>query len=362
MNDKGYIHFLKAGFGDAFILHCRKGDIHGVVVVDGGYGHNPLRNKFLEEIEKVDNINLMVLTHPDDDHLMGIKKFIECHLKDDPFPVDEIWANCAPNVEFDVSNNVSARGAKRLSETLDTLQSSSQVIWKNDIIAPHCISLPFADIFVVGPSLNTMKEFNARYRDKIGFDDSHEATNVAARSFDDDYNTDMETLASRRKDACNLNDYNEASNASSISFILKCDDFSILMLGDSFPTDIIQGLSDLGYSADNPLKVDYVKLAHHGSAANISNNLLDIIECSNFIVSTNGMKYRHPDREALANVLCHINRNKNNPVNFYFNYMLNEIEAAGKHIFNENLDNHLNYTIKEPSDPNISGITLYGHE
>ena len=73
---------------------------------------------------------------------------------------------------------------------------------------------------------------------------------------------------------------NELANAASIAFILRCDNLSILMLGDSYPQNVERYLrEEKGYSEENPLVVDFVKVSHHGSRNNTSNSLLDIIQC-----------------------------------------------------------------------------------
>ena len=41
------------------------------------------------------------------------------------------------------------------------------------------------------------------------------------------------------------------------------------------------------------LKVDAVKVAHHGSAGNVSDDLLAMIDSPRFLVSTNGSRFRH---------------------------------------------------------------------
>ena len=356
MSESGCIHFLKAGYGDAFILHCRKGENTGIVVVDGGQGVNPRMNQFLHEIELIDSIDLMVLTHPDDDHLDGIRKYFEKHLNDSDLKVKKIWANCAANIIINTNNDVSPRKAEKLSNILENLVTQNKIVWESDVVVGHePISLPSGDIEIIGPTPNAFNDFMEKYRNDIGYTGEINAIDVSARDFDGDFNTEMSELAKRDKTSRNSRD--DVYNASSISFILRCDDFSILMLGDSFASGIYECLKQLGYSQDSPLKVDYVKMPHHGSANNINNDLLNIIDCQNFLISTNGYRYRHPDREALANVLCHPARDLGKTVHFYFNYPLEIVESAGEHLFNKNIDKDLNFCVHEPINGE-SGLML----
>ncbi len=162
-----------------------------------------------------------------------------------------------------------------------------------------------------------------------------------------DYSVALPDLAHRKKRVPSDKTYDKAANIASVSFILRCDDFSILMLGDTYPQNVCRSLRALGYSEEKPLEVDYVKVAHHGSASNISNELLGWIRCSRFLFSTNGVKgkARHPERETIANILCHPMRDYDITVHLYFNYKKWEIEGDKPHLFNPDIDDevYLNY-------------------
>ena len=105
---------MPARHGDALILHCSKNGNRGIIAIDGGPYPNPRFNPFIKEIEKHLPIDLMVATHFDDDHLVGIKRFIENHRNDNPFPVKRIWANCAKHISFDLSEDLSSKKASRM--------------------------------------------------------------------------------------------------------------------------------------------------------------------------------------------------------------------------------------------------------
>ena len=69
------IEMLQALHGDAFILHCQKGNNKGNLVVDGGPNRNS-RN-IVRQLDALGVIDLMVLTHYDDDHIGGIFSYID---------------------------------------------------------------------------------------------------------------------------------------------------------------------------------------------------------------------------------------------------------------------------------------------
>ena len=113
------------------------------------------------------------------------------------------------------------------------------------------------------------------------------------------------------------------------------NDFNGLFLGDSHPNIVLEGINN-HFDDDKPIKFDLVKLSHHGSKNNISNDLLNRIECFKYIISTNGGKgiSKHPDRQTIAKIVSHPNMSKKK-VHFYFNYPLIEIEKHTGRLFKE---------------------------
>jgi len=105
------------------------------------------------------------------------------------------------------------------------------------------------------------------------------------------------------------------ANGSSIAFILSHKAENYLFLGDSHPGVIVEQLTLLGYTSENPLKVIFVKLSHHGSKANTSPELLKLIETHKYVISTHGLQHGHPDKALIARIL-----NQNPKASIAFNY------------------------------------------
>ena len=57
--------------------------------------------------------------------------------------------------------------------------------------------------------------------------------------------------------------------------------------------------------AGEKLRIDALKLSHHGSANATTVPLLQALECRNYLVSSNGNIFYHPDRESIARVILH---------------------------------------------------------
>ena len=92
------------------------------------------------------------------------------------------------------------------------------------------------------------------------------------------------------------------TNGSSIACIIEYDKYKILFLGDSHEDIIYNNLYKLLGSADK-LYFDLVKISHHGSAYNISNRLLSIIESPKFLISTNGITEEHPSHNTISKII-----------------------------------------------------------
>jgi len=315
-----YIELLPACHGDAFIIHAAKEKQSGIIVVDGGPEQS--RIKVLRRLEQFEKIDLMILTHYDSDHISGLNTYLEQHSNPKNFNVKKLWVNCAREIDMRQGTNVSYGQANKMADLLSSLNEKKEkcVEWKERVAAGYGKDLGFATITVVGPEPEILDVRQEKYKESI-------KNNVSFDRVIGDSSVPLETLAQKEKMIPSVKKKNELANMASIAFIIECDGLKALMLGDSYP-DAIEKELRKKYSETNPLKVDVVKVAHHGSKNNISNTLLDIIDCQDYIISTNGGagNTHHPDREALANILCHPRRDRNKPIRLYFNYDIDEIQ------------------------------------
>lgn len=109
-----------------------------------------------------------------------------------------------------------------------------------------------------------------------------------------------------------------AANGSSIAFLAEFADKACLFLADAYHEVIAASLKRLLQQRGQAiLKVDAVKVAHHGSAGNVSDELLALIDSPRFLVSTNGSRFRHPDAEAMQRIIA---RSPHQPPTLCFNY------------------------------------------
>ena len=70
------------------------------------------------------------------------------------------------------------------------------------------------------------------------------------------------------------------------------------------------------------------KLAHHGSQNNTSVELLELLDCSRYLVSSNGAHFCHPDRQAVARIVKHGGEHPS--VSFNYRTRYNEIWGSAE--------------------------------
>jgi hypothetical protein len=107
------------------------------------------------------------------------------------------------------------------------------------------------------------------------------------------------------------------ANGSSIVLLLRYKGTQILLGADGHPSVIEAGLKR--FSPRSPVKLAAYKVAHHGSRNNVSQSMLEQIDCARYLFSSNGAIYHHPGQEAIARILKYGKRGAG-PVELVFNY------------------------------------------
>jgi len=321
------IQLLQANYGDAIHLRVReKHNLYRNILIDGGtkdtWTFKNKKNKtedgalkkFVEQIrDKKEFIDLLILTHIDDDHIGGVLKWFE----DDEQAKDlvkKVWFNSGRLISeyFQQPENEDNLLVIHTEKSLDTSVKQGAVfedfieenkMWDRRLIK----SGDFIELFglkftILSPSEEKLKKLLTKWEKEKP---------ILFTSGKSDYKDDLSTLIETDK----FKSDDSVPNGSSIAFMVENEDRKILFLGDAHPQPIIDTLRNAGYSTKKPLHADFVKLSHHGSKKNTNNTLLDLIQSDNFMVSTSGGVHGLPDKTCLARII-----NKKPHVNLYFNY------------------------------------------
>lgn len=314
------IKALPAANGDSIIIKFGEKNNFKNIVIDGGRGLGCYRdlNIFLKGLEKgKDYIELIIVTHIDDDHINGILKIVQDGSISKDI-VKDVWFNSGTLIsgifndgEVDTSRviplellgttDMSVKQGISLETHLETLGIWSKRIIKS-IDSYNCSG---AVIKVLSPNLKALSELNNKWEYEV-----NKNTDMASIS---DYSISIEDLINKK-----FVEDTSIPNMSSIGLIFEYDDKCIMMFGDAHPSIIVESLKLMGYSSNNKIKVDILKVSHHGSKFNTSDELLELIECKEFIISTDGSQHGLPHKECLARILKHSGKG----TKFYFNYNL----------------------------------------
>lgn len=139
-------------------------------------------------------------------------------------------------------------------------------------------------------------------------------------------------------------------NGSSIVILAQFEGKSCLFAADAHPSVICSSLDRLlTQTGADRLTLTALKMPHHGSKHNTSTDLLKRIRCQNFLFSTDGKKFGHPNAETIARVITQAQPKPK----LYFNYLspINKIWQDSA------LETKFNYQANFPA-PTQSGIIL----
>jgi hypothetical protein len=95
------------------------------------------------------------------------------------------------------------------------------------------------------------------------------------------------------------------ANGSTIAFVVEYADRRCALLGDAHAPLIEKSFRRMASARNEPkLRLAALKLSHHGSKGNTTPGLMRAIDCQNYLVSTDGSIFHHPDAEAIECVLA----------------------------------------------------------
>lgn len=356
------INMLPASYGDCMLIELKKNnEDRFTILIDGGTVDSYRKNIKVELENYLKNdrkIDLVILTHSDNDHISGMNYILKNKnivskinrvIYNSPYAIGKKF-NCwdqsdlvktiSPKVikktkvsrgfrknktskdtellnlgENDV--NTSAIKANELQQILFDLDKLEMELVVNN--GEKDIELDGINIQFVSPTMVELKEFFKKYKlelDRNGKSKKNLNTNTASSK--SDYDIPFEELL-KNQDKKKLT----SDNMSSLAFIIteESTDESILVMGDSSYELVMKKLIELKnkdgilYSKSNPLKLNYLKLSHHGSICDLDKEFLKIIDCNNFLISTDGTISGHPDKKLIARVYSVFKNGK-----FYFNY------------------------------------------
>lgn len=322
------IKFLKAFNGDAILISFNDNETPRNILIDGGmpatYVQKGKNGKFeygeLKEVieiirERNEKIDLLVLTHVDDDHIGGVLKWFE-NDKDAHKLIGQVWFNSGRLISEYFDEEETKENLIELNPDESTLTSIGQGVKFEDYIDQNgiwdrsiLIALEYFEYLgikfkILSPSPDNLKLLLGKWEKE-----APESLDTSAEKNDYDL-TFAEHIAKDK-----FKEDTAVHNGSSIAFIMTFGKKNFVFLADAHPTVVVNSLKAFGYSKEKPLKAELVKISHHGSKANNSVEMLELIATKKYVISTNGDKHAHPNKRFLARLAS-----VNNNCEVYFNY------------------------------------------
>lgn len=328
---KCYFCSFDAGIGDCNVIRLIKDDgTQYAIMVDCGKYTQAIKEYVRDVLHN--HIDLLIATHIDGDHILGLTKMLNNH---EGLLVDNIWYNSyrrtniktrielneqqkkmleqikqALPVEFDAINyrEISNTQGKSLAKAILEKEALYRV-WRTDYITDQTkdFILPngFGKIVLLGPKQEALLAIEEKFKNAFdeyfmqiwneSIDCGEELQELLIRLIDSlQSRIKKKTVASIKDPIHNAAfvrnaakdetlDYSD-TNYSSIAFMLECNGHKIAMLGDAFASTIEDTIVKKYSDDEKPIACEAIKVSHHGSNGNNSKTLCNLISSHRYFI------------------------------------------------------------------------------
>lgn len=305
---------VSAKFGDALLLRYKQGSKNRLWVIDGGPAGvwtKYLRPR-LEELRGSRGsmvVDLAMLSHVDDDHVNGILRFVKTLAEGDDLSwidVRRFWHNSFSDLaggEAAIASVSALAGAAQQAMANETSLRVSNV----NLTKPLEIAV-LASInqgrelrdYLQDLQLNGNEPFNSILSSASGkkkIDGASVTLLGPIKSRLDVFRREWKKAAGKPAKMAALfrEDLDESpTNLSSIVALVEVERKRILLTGDARGDDVVAGFKSAMKGTKLPFKLDLLKMPHHGSDRNISEDFLKGFPAKHYVISADGT-YGNPD-------------------------------------------------------------------
>jgi hypothetical protein len=330
------LEVLQANEGDCLILHYGTPEHPQIIVIDGGPSgiyKNHLKPRLLQIKDSltVDDplpISMVMVSHADDDHINGIVMLTndlvqqQTDHKDLSFKIDKFWFNSfddiignieipvistiSPNVTAasnELSNNSILNKADNHLAAVIASTGQGRNIRDNAETLALAINSPFTALAngskLIRADLGNSKiSLNENFSINVVHPNQQRLIELQ-KKWDDDLKKAREQGDNSIILASLVSTDKSPFNLSSIVCLLEQNGKKILITGDGRSDDIFNGLKENNLlDSNDKLHVDILKMPHHGSKANMTEEFLQKITADHYVISADG-KHDNPDQEVL---------------------------------------------------------------
>ncbi|MBR4924294.1 MAG: MBL fold metallo-hydrolase [Prevotella sp.] len=313
------IEILQAGTGDCIWINHNKKNI----VIDGGKSKTAIKARYAQ-MPQDEELDLLVVTHIDSDHIAGGIALVEMMKeKGETARLKQVWFNYPKKPE---SDEYSVPEGNELSSLLCSIDGLYWINNTSELIGGP-IEIGGVKLHLLAPNHDVADEYKPKEPDELGVENA-------------DWGVNLQSLIDNVDDD-NLDE--GGPNSQSIVILAECEGKKVLLPGDCTPHELSNALCNYNSINGPLLKLDLIKLPHHGSTRNITKAIATQIDCADFVISTKlNKKYLFPNKETIAKLICYRTQ-KDRAINVYFNYQdaLDVLGITEK----EKADNNIKLTV-----------------
>ncbi len=294
------LHVVQAAHGDALLLEYGTASAPRFILIDGGpatiYDRH-LRQVLCEVHSKVRTLDLAILSHVDNDHVIGMLDYF-AELATDPPDLPRpaaLWHNAfgdAIDPDRDITPRLEALLTVNRAAAMPSAAAAVNGIGEGQTLR---LRARMAEVPVnpdVLGGLVTVEDM----RDEMRFANlslrvvGPTRANLAALRDEWQHWLERHERAVRSDDVMILaNSDRSIPNLSSLMLLAEADGRTLLLTGDGRSDHLLQGLGEAGLLAgDGTLHVDVLKLPHHGSDRNVTRRFFRRITADTYVASANG--------------------------------------------------------------------------
>lgn len=305
------VSFLPARYGDAIWIEYGNGGSTQRILIDGGTRgtRSHIRRLLAGVSPGRSHLELLVVTHVDRDHIEGVLGLLQ--EADSSLRIDDVWFNGWRHLppEIDVEAFGPAQGESLTRRILELELPWNGAFDGGPIVIPDAGALPTIDLpggmrlTLLSPTHDALAKLKPVWEREV-----IEAGLVPGQGedVDDDASTDEAFGAADLPDidalaATPFDDDRSAANRSSIAFIAEFEGKRVLFGADAHVAGVEAALDRL--PGNQRPRLDLYKISHHGSKNTTSRPLVERVDCSRFVFSTNGSLFKHPHGEAVSRVI-----------------------------------------------------------
>jgi len=300
------IEMLPAREGDCLWLRYGNSANPRQLLIDGGRSatYKELRARLQKLPAEHRNFELLIITHVDRDHIEGAMDLLEDAKL--PATFKQIWFNGFDHLKSAELETFGAVQGERVTKALLKRKKEWNSKWGGKAVVLSSGALPEITLeggmtlTLLSPDREKLTELIPTWVKECkeaGIVPGSKPKKEKVEGLEDFGGLNIDALAASKFVADETK-----PNGTSIALIADYQGTRVLFGADAHVDRLLASLK-LAAGIQKKVKLDAYKVAHHGSERNVSRELLELIDCPTYLISTNGSYFHHPKAVSLARII-----------------------------------------------------------